>query len=52
MLEKGGIHANGTRASCEYDTVLDSSDSTIMLKAVELSLFIPQLRSWLLFSQD
>lgn len=39
MLEKGGIHDSGTRMSCECDTVLDGSDSTVMLKRVELSLF-------------
>lgn len=40
ILEKGGIHDNCTiRVSREYDTVVDGSDSTIMLKTVELSLF-------------
>lgn len=39
--EKEGIHDNSTRMCCDYDTVVDGSDSTIMLKTVELSLFYP-----------
>lgn len=40
MLEKGEIRDNcTTTVSRDYDTVVDGSDSTIMLKAVELSLF-------------
>lgn len=39
ILEKWGIYYNSTRVSCDYGTVVDGSDSTIMLKPVELSLF-------------
>lgn len=44
MLEKGGIHYNSTGVSCDYDTVVDGSDSTIMLNTVELSPFLSH--SW------
>lgn len=33
------------RVSCDYDTVVDGSDSTIMLKPVELSLFYPTAKN-------
>lgn len=33
------------RVSCDYDTVVDGSDSTIMLKPVELSPFYPTAKN-------
>jgi len=33
------------RVSCDYDTVVGGSDSTVMLKTVELSLFYPTVEN-------